>query len=40
MKIYTEDCVWNNLGRRMIVTEDVLVRPLEKLEILQQDYLQ
>ena len=40
MKIYTEDCVMQNLGRRMIVTEDVLVRPLEKLEILQQDYLQ
>ena len=39
-KIYTENCVMQNLGRRMIVTEDVLVRPLEKLEILQQDYLQ
>ena len=40
MKVYTENCVMQNLGRRMIVTEDVLVRPLEKLEILQQDYLQ
>ncbi len=40
MKKYTENCVMQNLGRRMIVTEDELVRPLEKLERLQQDYLQ
>lgn len=24
MKVYTEDCVVANLGRRMIVTEDVI----------------